>query len=125
MLNPSLGHGFLMLFGNFSCSNDCSMCDTYVILFTKHNRKKINQILTLPNITPTKIKVSVDKNGKTRSVNLGNIESLSSTIDLDSPTLDKATGHVNIDYWLEQSDDIVDGMYDEIQAGLPRWKNVV
>lgn len=88
-------------------------------------RKKVDNILTLPNITPTKIKVSVDRNGKTRSVNLGNVEALSSTIDLDAPTIIKSTGHVDIGYWLEQADDIADGMYDEVQAGLPRWKNTV
>ena len=88
-------------------------------------RKKVDKIFTIPSLNPTKIKVSIDRNGKTRSINLGAIETISSTIDIDNPTIIKSTGHIDPQNWLDEADDLADGLFEEIQVNLPPWKSLV
>lgn len=88
-------------------------------------RKTADKIFTIPNVTPTKVKVLIGRNGKLRNVNLGAIETISSTIDIESPQIIKSTGHIDPQNWLDEADELVKGLFDESDVSLPPWKSKV
>lgn len=87
-------------------------------------RANMSDVVTIPSFPHDGIKLEVQMDGSTRTVDLGNTSKLSSNIELESVAVG-LNGHPVNESWLEEVDSIAAGVVESWGAGKPNWKSLV
>lgn len=84
----------------------------------------VASVFTIPNVPVNKIKVEVSKRGKRRTIDLSNLDRLSSVIELENPVVG-GDGHIDTQFWLDEADSLADDLFEELDIQIPQWNSTV
>ena len=90
------------------------------LLRAVENNARPSEIITIPSFNHDNIKLEVEIDGRTRTVDLGNTAKLSSNIEL-SNIVPGPNGHPKIDDWLRETDDLAGGIAKSWGMNGQKW----
>ncbi len=88
------------------------------------NKVSANSIFTIPGATVEKVKVEIAKGKKKRTVDVGNLDKISSVIEIDKPLIG-SHGHIDAQFWLDEADSLADDLFFENNVVIPAWQSLV